>query len=316
MIIEFDSKRVKTFESYVLCFAIVQVLHLISLIANLNTPLGLLYGPLLYCMYTLLIHQHNTSIRGFVFQSFPFVLFFIWYLLTYFLPSTSYFVWIFPLMVISSLIYCVLVFLKMRRYSHMQNNEFVLLIKQLSVLGITIAFFLFLFYVDQFLQINLRIETIFTLSVSMFFCVFIALHFLYLQWNDRRKKNRIPANELQLAMDPVMVTYGEKLEKAMAQDELFLDANLSLGQLSEITAIPKHNISDFLNHYQNVSYYEWLAKYRIEYALNFMESSKQELKMEAVATASGFNSKTVFYRYFKLYVGESPSVYRAKLIGS
>ncbi len=316
MIIEFDSKRVKAFESYVLCFAVVQVLHLISLIANLNTPLGLLYGPLLYGMYVSLQQDSPYSIRGFLLQTFPFFLFFVWYIFTYFLPSSFYFIWIFPLMVASSLIYCLLIFYKLMRNFHTQNNEYVLLVKQLSVLGITIAFFLFLFYMDQFLQVSLRIETIFTLSVSLFFCVFIALHFLYLQWHGKRKVETDAQPELPLEMEPIMRSYGQRLEQAMTQDELFLDANLSLGQLADITAIPKAYISEFLNRYQKLSYYEWLAKYRIEYALNFMESSAQQLKMEAVASASGFNSKTVFYRYFKLYVGESPSAYRSKLIGS
>lgn len=316
MMRDFDSKRVRAFESYVLCFAVVQILHLISLIANLNTPLGLLYGPLLYCMYASLVRESRYSVRGFLLQTFPFVLFFIWYLFTYFLPATFYFTWIFPAMVASSLTYCVLIFFKMQGRFLAENNEYVLLVKQLSGLGITISLFLFLFYIDHYSEINLRIETIFTLSLSLFFCVFIAFHFLYLQWTGRKRNVPLPANVQEEEVDALVPFYGQKLQQAMLEQKLYLNPNLSLSELSTLTEIPKSEISDFINNYEKSNYYEWLASYRINYALGLMENTMHQLKMEAVASASGFNSKTVFYRYFKQYVGESPSAYRSKLLAS
>lgn len=102
------------------------------------------------------------------------------------------------------------------------------------------------------------------------------------------------------------------LNKAMEGDKLYLDPRLSLDRLSAHVSVPKTIISNYLRHVLGYSYYEWLATYRINHAVQLLKDESLDYKLEAIAYASGFSSKTTFNRYFKDIVGILPSLYRNK----
>ncbi|UVD79096.1 helix-turn-helix domain-containing protein [Myroides albus] len=72
---------------------------------------------------------------------------------------------------------------------------------------------------------------------------------------------------------------------------------------------PKNQISTVINSELNESFYSLLAKYRVEYAKKLLETNRH-LLLDGVMLQSGFNSRSTFIKYFKEFVGESPSAYR------
>lgn len=317
MILGYGSKKMTAFESYVFCFAVVQVLHLIVMSFTMSVPFGLLYGPLLYAIYHITSTGERFSSRLFLVQFLPFLFFSIWYVWTLFYPSPYYFNVTFFFAIVSTFSYCIFLSFKMSQSFKGISDSYILLVRQLIGMGFGASAFCIFFYDEIILVTPIFSEYTFTLSLFLFFSALISCHFLYRSFFGRREEGlEITMDDDANVLDHVYSNHGQVLEKVMLKDELFLNPRLTLADLAEHTSISKTDISDFINLHAQSNYYEWLAKYRIQYALELLDSTTDQLKMEAIANESGFSSKTVFYRYFKLFVGVSPSAYRSKLIAS
>lgn len=92
-------------------------------------------------------------------------------------------------------------------------------------------------------------------------------------------------------------------------DKVFLDSSFNLDALATMLDKPKNQISTVINSELNESFYSLLAKYRVEYAKKLLETNRH-LLLDGVMLQSGFNSRSTFIKYFKEFVGESPSAYR------
>lgn len=103
--------------------------------------------------------------------------------------------------------------------------------------------------------------------------------------------------------------YLEKLQGLMSEQKLYLDPELSLGDLATRLDIPKHHLTEVLNTHLNKSFYQFINAYRIEEAKRKIDSAEHDSLLE-LAFASGFKSKATFNTYFKQLTGATPSSYR------
>lgn len=92
----------------------------------------------------------------------------------------------------------------------------------------------------------------------------------------------------------------------------FLETSFSLEQLAKEVGLSKQEVSEVINQNLNSSFYQLLAKYRIEYAKSLLMRDKN-LTIDAVVDECGFCSKSTFSKYFKMYVGQTPSVFRSQV---
>lgn len=94
----------------------------------------------------------------------------------------------------------------------------------------------------------------------------------------------------------------------------YIDANLdSELTLSALASRSFYNPSYFSRSFRQkfgVSLTEYIAKKRVETAMNLLENST--LTLEHVAEQCGFSDRSAFYHAFQKYVGTSPSEYRRK----
>lgn len=107
--------------------------------------------------------------------------------------------------------------------------------------------------------------------------------------------------------------YKKRIEEHFNHTRCFLQSNLSLEHISQELNIPQHSLSQLFNLYLGSNFYGYIAKYRIEYALEQLKSNKGKLKIEALAYQCGFNSRSSFVRYFKEITGHNPSGYCQKM---
>lgn len=99
-----------------------------------------------------------------------------------------------------------------------------------------------------------------------------------------------------------------KLHKAMTQDQLFLDAGLSLPKLAKHIATPPSYISQTLNETLGVNFFDYVNRYRVEAAkIQLLNSDETVLD---IAMNVGFNAKSSFYTAFKKETQLTPSQYR------
>ncbi|GAB3639960.1 helix-turn-helix domain-containing protein [Spirosoma arcticum] len=105
----------------------------------------------------------------------------------------------------------------------------------------------------------------------------------------------------------------ERLMAAMLTDKRYLDNELTLPKLAEVTQLSIHKLSYLLNNDFGLNFYQFVNGFRIEEAKSLLsDPKKSHLSMEGIAYEAGFNSKTVFNTTFKKMTGLSPSGFKTK----
>ena len=125
------------------------------------------------------------------------------------------------------------------------------------------------------------------------------------EWKTQETKSLYEGHESDLST----------LKSAMDEKNAFLDPLLSISKLAEITDIPQYKITLLLNQALNLSFYDFVNKYRVNRAKKLLQSEKaQQYSILGIADESGFNSKASFNRVFKKITGMTPSQYMKKLV--
>ena len=100
-----------------------------------------------------------------------------------------------------------------------------------------------------------------------------------------------------------------KLDRAMDDDHLYLDSDLTLPALAEHTGISANYISQAINEARDCNFYEFVNRRRIEAAKGRLLERHDRAVLD-IALEVGFNSKSTFNAAFKRFVGMTPSQFR------
>lgn len=95
----------------------------------------------------------------------------------------------------------------------------------------------------------------------------------------------------------------------------YLDCDFSLQHLADALGVNRVKLSEVINRDLNTNFYALVAQYRIQSAKKLL-CDKQNLLIEGVMQEVGFSSKITFNKYFKSFVGMTPSEFRKKNIVS
>ena len=104
-------------------------------------------------------------------------------------------------------------------------------------------------------------------------------------------------------------SYVEQVKNHMVEHQPYLKNALSLERLAEDIGIPSKALSLVMNNVYGCSFSEYISQQRLEHAKKLLVESPS-MKVEEVATASGFNSRSSFFSVFKKMEGRTPSEYR------
>ncbi|WP_156140661.1 helix-turn-helix domain-containing protein [Sporocytophaga myxococcoides] len=105
--------------------------------------------------------------------------------------------------------------------------------------------------------------------------------------------------------------YQIRLLKCMEELKPYLNPELSLKQLSELTGISVNDLSGLINEKYNYSFFDFVNSFRVkEFKQLISDPQKTHLKLEALGEESGFGSKTAFNRSFKKLTGKTPTEFR------
>jgi AraC-like DNA-binding protein len=140
-------------------------------------------------------------------------------------------------------------------------------------------------------------------------------HFKIAVENIPSEKENCPLNTLDYEIK--FNELWQKMDDSVKQKQLFRDCDLNLDQLALKTEINKYQISEMLNGYKHKPFYRYINEYRIEYFKNMVEKAIQKnenINFLSFAYESGFKSKSSFNRYFKEIIGKTPSEYYKSLI--
>ena len=153
---------------------------------------------------------------------------------------------------------------------------------------------------------------------SITFSALFYSFFLYFVFNKKERAKIFP-NEKKYAVKRIdnstETIIVKKLTDLMKEDKLYKKSNLKLKDLAENLELSSHQISQLLNDNLGKSFSEFINEYRIEEAKQLIRSNTK-YTLEAIGNESGFNSKSMFYKYFKSIVGMTPKKYREEFLSS
>lgn len=124
---------------------------------------------------------------------------------------------------------------------------------------------------------------------------------------------KLESNDFELdevIKTPVDGERKEKVEEYMKKYKPYLEPELTLHQLADMTGMQAHLLSSLLNTVYGQSFFDFINGMRIvEFKERISKGDHLRFSILAIAYDSGFNSKTAFYRYFKKKEGTSPGEY-------
>lgn len=105
-----------------------------------------------------------------------------------------------------------------------------------------------------------------------------------------------------------------KLKNYMIEKKPFLNASLTIQNISDEIEIPVRDVSILINHKLGQHFFDFINTYRIEYAMKILkDASRNKETILEILYEVGFNSKSSFNTAFKKHTGFTPTLYRKKL---
>lgn len=105
----------------------------------------------------------------------------------------------------------------------------------------------------------------------------------------------------------------DAIERALCEEELYLDPKLSLESLARSVQLPKRKLSFVINDHYQKNFNELVNAYRVEAVkAKLIDPAYANYSILGVALDCGFNSKSSFNRIFKRHCDITPVEYVAK----
>jgi AraC-like DNA-binding protein len=119
---------------------------------------------------------------------------------------------------------------------------------------------------------------------------------------EKYSKSRLRDDEASTVM--------AQLEKIMAIQKPFTNADLTLNELANSINVTPNHLSQVINTLSGKTFYHYINTYRIGEFLKLSSlPENRKFTYQGLAQQCGFNSKTTFNKYFKLQTGKTPSEY-------
>ncbi|EJL74337.1 helix-turn-helix domain-containing protein [Chryseobacterium populi] len=97
------------------------------------------------------------------------------------------------------------------------------------------------------------------------------------------------------------------LMEIMEKQQLFMEPELSLKEISKIIGFPAGQVSAAINAGFGKNFRTWVNSYRVEEVKKRLDDPRyKHLNLTGIAFDCGFNSEASFYRIFRQYTGYSP----------
>jgi len=105
---------------------------------------------------------------------------------------------------------------------------------------------------------------------------------------------------------------ASKIERAMNDDRLYANPNLSLRDLADHLRVSANYVSQTLNETLGKSFFDYVNQWRIKAAKPRVATGKETILN--IAYDVGFNSRSSFYKAFKAETGQTPTTFRKQAL--
>jgi len=137
--------------------------------------------------------------------------------------------------------------------------------------------------------------------------VFTAIrHFVIFEQVINEEANKKPIDDQ--FVNPEMAAV---VDAAMLKSRAYMEPDITLDKLADSLSIIPRDLSMLINRHFGINFYEFINKYRIEEAKKMLVNPEHKnTTITDIYLAVGFNSKSVFYTFFKKFENVTPSQFR------
>ncbi len=105
-----------------------------------------------------------------------------------------------------------------------------------------------------------------------------------------------------------------RMDELMTSERIYRYSDISLDRIAEILGTNRTYVSNVINKYSGMSFYNYIHSYRIEDASRILSDASADVSLKALAGDLGYNSISSFYRAFLKETGVPPSKYREEAL--
>lgn len=175
---------------------------------------------------------------------------------------------------------------------------------------------IFLLIMDTFIAIDFALHTGGNVSNLIMFGTVPLVLILLLLLTVLPRIQPVPAKRsesLSLEMQAKDKEIEKRLAALMSEDRLFLDPDLTVQRLARRLHVPARDVSAAINRTKGMNASQYVNGFRLTHAAALLVTDTASVK--AVAEASGFLTRSNFYREFQRVYGMSPTAYRQSRLG-
>lgn len=126
--------------------------------------------------------------------------------------------------------------------------------------------------------------------------------------NSFESSAKLPVSSTQIQVSTESVT---RITTVMESGKPYLDPELTLKKLAELTRFSEIELSSILNNEFKKNFFDFVNTYRIEeFKKKLTDPANKNLTLLGIATNCGFNSKATFNRVFKNYTQLTPKAFK------
>ena len=283
-------------------------------------PLILLYGPIIFLMFRLMTEESFGLEWRHLFHIIPFVVFVAAFLPMFLLPAEIKLQiyqrdmsidGIYPFswrnLLINISLGAHLIIYVGATYSSVRDSFF-RFPKGLLILPAAFASLYIVYQVMHFSGVPYSSYLCYIVKLAMGITIYWLSYFVFIKNGTVEPDSRKEKYQTSGIDSQTSKALSEKITTRLEQEQLFLDANLTLKCLAESMKMPPHYISQAINQHLNMSFSDLLNKYRIEYAKQLLAETNE--KIISVAYSSGFNNKVSFINAFRKQTSTTPLAFR------
>jgi AraC-like DNA-binding protein len=142
--------------------------------------------------------------------------------------------------------------------------------------------------------------------------------FMNINLNSSFEENNISQTDNSLSnytksglTEEKIASHAKRITELMKNDKPYFQDDLTLPVLADLCNLSSVHLSQVLNQYFQLNFYDFINQYRVEESKKMLISNDYDnLSILGIAYDCGFKSKSSFNRYFKKYNGVSPSAFK------
>jgi len=149
-------------------------------------------------------------------------------------------------------------------------------------------------------------------AVWVFVVGYLSLHQVAVVAEAPREEAPASIDDAPAADDARFPAVEARLSQLMAQEQLYREPALTIGQLARRSGYPEYLVSAVINRRFEGNFWDYINRQRIEAARACLADGNDARTILDIAYACGFTSKSTFNAAFKRQLGDTPSAYRQR----